>query len=44
MSIAANDHTAVAVRHIRYPLEFFVADFIPEEKSLNSRLRIEKDF
>ena len=44
MSIAVNDHTAVAVRHIRYPLESFVVDFIPEEKSLNSRLRIEKDF
>ena len=23
-----NDHTAVAVRHIRYPLESFVVDFI----------------
>ncbi len=44
MSIAVNDHTAVAVRHIRYPLESLVVDFVPEEKSLNFRLRIEKDF
>jgi hypothetical protein len=43
MSIAVNDHTAVAVRHIRYLLESLVVVFVPEEKSLNSRLRIEKD-
>ena len=40
MSIAVIDHTAVAVRHIRYPLESFEVDFVPEERSLNYWLRI----
>jgi len=44
MSIAVKDHTAVAVRHIRYPLESFEVDFVPEERSLNYWLRTEKDF
>jgi hypothetical protein len=44
MSIAVNDQTAVAVRHSRYPLESFVVDFVPEERSLNYWLRIENDF